>query len=141
MTAASGVTAAPDAAVDADPFAPILHTLDYLGVDYPEAVKDGKVADQGEYDEQVEFAASVRTMIAELPARPERAGLEAAAARLAGAIRDKRPGDEVTAIAGALRGRIIEVYQVRVAPRQAIWEIALHDVALRTTYFQCVRGA
>ena len=77
--------------------------LDYLGVDYPEAVKDGKVADQGEYDEQVEFAASVRAMIAGLPARPERAGLEAAAARLAAAIRDKRPGDEVATIAGELR--------------------------------------
>jgi len=93
--------------------------LDYLGVDYPEAVKDGTVADQGEYDEQVEFAASVRAMIGALPARPERAGLEAAAARLAGAIHDKRPGGEVAAIAGELRGRIIEVYQVRVSPRQA----------------------
>jgi high-affinity iron transporter len=93
--------------------------LDYLGVDYPEAVKDGKVADQGEYDEQVEFAASVRAMIAELPARAERAGLEAAAARLAAAIRDKRPGDEVAKIAGELRGRIIEVYHVQVSPRQA----------------------
>ncbi|HEX4994352.1 MAG TPA: FTR1 family protein [Methylomirabilota bacterium] len=93
--------------------------LDYLGVDYPEAVKDGKVADQGEYDEQLEFAASVLATIGELPARPERAGLEAAAARLAGAIRDKRPGAEVAAIAGELRGRIIEVYQVRVSPRHA----------------------
>jgi high-affinity iron transporter len=88
-------------------------------VDYPEAVKDGKVADQGEYDEQVEFAANVRAMIGELPGRPERAGLEAAAARLAGAIGDKRPGDEVATIAGELRGRIIEIYQVQVSPRQA----------------------
>ena len=93
--------------------------LDYLGVDYPEAVKDGKIADQGEYDEQVEFSTNVRAMIAELPARAERAGLEAAAARLAAAIRDKRPGDEVATIAGELRGRIIEVYQVQVSPRQA----------------------
>ena len=60
-----GFTAAPAAADD--PFAPILHMLDYLGVDYPEAVKDGKVADQGEYDEQVEFAASVSALIRELP--------------------------------------------------------------------------
>ena len=88
-------------------------------MDYPEAVKDGKVADQGEYDEQVEFAASVRAMIGALPVRPERAGLEAAAARLAAAIRDKRSGDEVATIAGELRGRIILVYQVRVSPRQA----------------------
>ncbi len=88
-------------------------------MDYPEAVKDGKVADQGEYDEQVEFAASVLALIRELPARPERTALETGAAQLAAAIGDKRPGDEVTRLAGELRGRIIEVYQVRVSPRRA----------------------
>jgi high-affinity iron transporter len=93
--------------------------LDYLGVDYPEAVKDGKIVDLGEYDEQLEFSASVRAMVGELPGRPERAGLEATAARLAGAIRDKRPGDEVAGIAGELRRRIIDLYQVRVSPKQA----------------------
>ncbi|HEV3347780.1 MAG TPA: cystathionine gamma-synthase, partial [Methylomirabilota bacterium] len=49
--------AAAAAADEPDPFAPILHALDYLAVDYPGAVKDGKVLDQGEYAEQVEFAA------------------------------------------------------------------------------------
>lgn len=61
----------------------------------------------------------MRALIRELPARPERAALETGAARLAAAIGDKRPGDEVTRIAGELRGRIIEVYQVRVSPRRA----------------------
>ncbi len=58
-------------------------------------------------------------MIAGLPARPERAALEATAAGLVGAIKDKRPGEEVAAIAGDLRRRIIDLYEVRVAPRQA----------------------
>lgn len=88
--------------------------MDYLAV----AVKDGKVLDQGEYDEQIEFATGVRTMIAGLPARPERAALEATAAGLVGAIKDKRPGEEVAAVAGDLRRRIIDLYDVRVAPRQ-----------------------
>ena len=87
-------------------------------MDYPGAVKDGKVLDQGEYDEQVEFATSVRGMIAGLPARPERAALEATAAGLLGAIRDRRSGEEVAAISGDLRHRIIDLYDVRVAPRQ-----------------------
>jgi high-affinity iron transporter len=108
----------PAAADGPDPFAPVLHALDYLGVDYPGAVKDGKVLDQGEYDEQVEFATSVRTMIARLPARPERAALEATAAGLLAAIEAKRPGEEVAAVAGDLRRRIIDLYGVRVAPRQ-----------------------
>jgi high-affinity iron transporter len=113
-----GVAASPTAADEPDPFAPILHALDYLAVDYPGAVKDGKVLDQGEYAEQVEFATSVRGMIAGLPARPERAALEATAAGLLGAIRDKRPGEEVAAISGDLRRRIIDLYDVRVTPRQ-----------------------
>jgi high-affinity iron transporter len=92
--------------------------LDYLGVDYPEAVKDGKVVDQGEYEEQLEFSAAVGAQVGELPGRPERAGLEATAARLAAAVRDKRPGEEVAALAAGLSMRIIEVYQVQVAPRQ-----------------------
>lgn len=114
-----GLTAGLARAAEPDPFAPILHALDYLGVDYPGAVRDGKVLDQGEYEEQVEFATGVRTMIAGLPARPERAALEATASGLVGAIRDKRPGEEVAAIAGDLRRRIIDLYEVRVAPRQA----------------------
>jgi len=113
-----GVAASPTVADEPDPFAPILHALDYLAVDYPGAVKDGKVLDQGEYAEQVEFATSVRGMIAGLPARPERAALEATAAGLLGAIRDKRPGEEVAAISGDLRRRIIDLYDVRVTPRQ-----------------------
>jgi high-affinity iron transporter len=60
----------------------------------------------------------VRGLIAGLPARPERAALEATAAGLLGAIRDKRPGDEVAAISGDLRRRIIDLYEVRVVPRQ-----------------------
>ena len=110
--------AASAAAEELDAFAPLLHTLDYLAVDYAGAVKDGKVQDQGEYAEQVQFATSVGGMIASLPARPERAALQASAAGLLAAIRDKRPGDEVAAVATDLHRRIIDLYEVRVAPRQ-----------------------
>ena len=92
LVLAIGLAAGPAMAAEPDPFAPILHALDYLAVDYAGAVKDGKILDQGEYDEQVEFAASVPTMIAGLPARPERAALEATAAGLlAGALEE--PGE------------------------------------------------
>ena len=58
-------------------------------------------------------------MIAALPARPARAALEAGAAGLLAAVKEKRAGDEVAAIAADLRRRIIDLYEVRVAPRQA----------------------
>ena len=115
---AIGLASGAGNAAEPDPFAPILHALDYLGVDYPGAVQNGKVLDQGEYDEQIEFATSARTLIAALPARPERAALEATAAGLLHAIQTKRPAGEVAAIAGDLRRRIIDLYQVRVTPRE-----------------------
>ncbi|HME94333.1 MAG TPA: cytochrome c/FTR1 family iron permease [Methylomirabilota bacterium] len=67
----------------------------------------------------MEFATGVRAMIGALPARPERAALEASAAGLLAAIKEQRSGDEVAAIASDLRRRIVDLYEVRVAPRQA----------------------
>jgi len=96
----------------------ILHMLDYVGVDYPGAVKDGKVLDQGEYDEQVEFVVQARNLIGQLEARPERAALAADADRLIGLVKAKRPGDEVAALATRLRWAIIKAYGVEVAPKR-----------------------
>jgi high-affinity iron transporter len=95
-----------------------LHILDYVAVDYPGAVKDGAVVDQGEYDEQVEFAARARAALAELPARPEQAGLLADADRLVALVKDRRPGAEVAALASRMRWAVIKAYQVQVAPRR-----------------------
>jgi len=108
-------------------------------VDYPGAVADGKVLDPGEYEEQLEFATGVRAMIAGLPARPERAALEATAAGLLAAIKDKRPGGEVAAIAGDLRRRIIDLYDVPVTPRQPPDLSAA--AALYTTHCAVCHGA
>ena len=96
----------------------ILHLLDYVGVDYPGAVKDGKILDQGEYDEQVEFVVQARGLIGQLEARPERAALAADGDRLVGLVKDKRPGDDVAALATRLRWAIIKAYGVEVAPKR-----------------------
>ena len=52
----------------ADPGAQtVWRLLDYIAVDYPVAVADGKVISEAEYAEMVEFAASVRERTAVLP--------------------------------------------------------------------------
>src|SRR6185436_4779357 len=84
----------------------ILHMLDYVGVDYPGAVKDGKVLNQGEYDEQVEFVVQARSLIGQLEARPEREAIATDADRLIRLVKDKRPGDDVAALATRLRWAI-----------------------------------
>ena len=112
------VAASVAAAQPAERAQTILHMLDYVAVDYPEAVKDGKVVDQSEYDEQLEFVTQVRALLEQLAARPERPELLARADRLVGLVRDRRPGLDVTALATQLRWAIITAYDVEVAPKR-----------------------
>ena len=118
-SSASGQTPTPPPAPEGDPAQLLLHILDYVAVDYPAAVKDGVVADEGEYKEQVEFVTQARALLGRLPARPERSELEARADRLIGLVRDKRPGADVAALAGELRWALIAVYKVETAPKRA----------------------
>ncbi len=94
----------------------ILHVLDYVGVDYPEAVKDGKVVDESEFKEQVDFVSQALTMLGELPDRPERAALVAQTRQLLSLVHAKGPAAEVTRLTGEIRWAVIKAYQVPVAP-------------------------
>jgi high-affinity iron transporter len=97
----------------------ILHMLDYVAVDYPGAVRDGGVADEGEFKEQVEFVTQALAMLTELPERPERAALVEQARRLVALVQGKRPGEEVARLAGEISAGVINAYQVPVAPARA----------------------
>ena len=55
--------------------ATIVHLLDYVAVDYPEFVKDGKVLDEAEYKEQLDFVGQAITSLELLPDNPARAQL------------------------------------------------------------------
>jgi high-affinity iron transporter len=96
----------------------ILHMLDYVGVDYAGAVKDGRVLEPGEYAEQLEFVTQARAMLAALPPHPEQPALLAQADRLVALVTDKRPPGEVASLATELRWAIIRAYKVEVAPRR-----------------------
>src|SRR5215470_17774983 len=49
------------------PLQAIHHLLEYVAIEYPQFVQDGKVLDQSEYTEQVEFAGQIKEMIEALP--------------------------------------------------------------------------
>lgn len=119
---AAAVAAASASAASAppgpEPAQSILHMLDYVAVDYPEFVKDGQIADQAEYDEQLEFTRQVRARLGQLPARPGQQELIASADRLVALVVGRRPGPEVAALAGQLRSAVIRTYDVEVAPRR-----------------------
>ncbi|MBM4336737.1 MAG: c-type cytochrome [Deltaproteobacteria bacterium] len=94
-----------------------LHLLDYVGVDYPEFVKDGVVLDEAEYQEQLEFASRVVALLPGLPDRPERARLIADAESVEKLVRAKGPGAQVSAATADLRWALIAAYGLAVAPR------------------------
>src|SRR5687768_7641033 len=64
----------------------IWQLVDYIAVDYVEAVENGAIKNEGEYAEMTEFAATVHTRLATLPAREGQAALIAQADALKTAI-------------------------------------------------------
>jgi high-affinity iron transporter len=92
--------------------------LDYLAVDYPGAVADGRVVSTSEYAEMREFSASVSQRIAALPANPQRAALVAEARRLEAAIAGRTAPAQVERLAHGLAGRLLAAYPVPLAPGQ-----------------------
>lgn len=97
----------------------VVHMLDYIGVDYPQFVRDGAVLDQAEFAEQLEFATQSVALLQQLPAQPGQAALIVHAQALRAAIADKADGAKVAVAAGALRREVIASYHLSVAPRQA----------------------
>jgi len=93
--------------------------LDYIAVDYAGAVADGRVTSPSEYAEQQEFAATVTTKIAALPANAQRDDLIAGAARLREAIDAKSDPKDVAEVAGALAASLLAAYPVPLAPTTA----------------------
>ncbi|WP_397457561.1 FTR1 family protein [Pseudomonas asplenii] len=93
-----------------------LHLIDYIGADYPATVADGKVIDETEYHEQLEFLTALQKLIVALPARAERAELEQGVAALRQAISDRQDGSQVARQARQLGARLAVAYEVSQAP-------------------------
>jgi len=94
--------------------------LDYVAADYPGSVDDhgglsasGKT---GEYEEQVSFLQDADALARELPAPPTSFDPIGKLTALRDAVAAKAPGAQVTAQARALRKRMLEAYQVVLAP-------------------------
>lgn len=93
--------------------------LDYVAVDYPGAIQNGRIVSQLEYDEMTEFSRSIRERLAALPERPQRATLLAGASRLQQAIAAKAEPAEVERLARGLGNQLLAAYPVPLAPAAA----------------------
>lgn len=96
----------------------IVHMIDYVGVDYPEAVHDGKIKSADEFKEMVDFTSQAVALLQKMPANPKRAALVAEAKRLASMVQQKRPASDVAAAASKLRSSVIEAYNLQVVPKR-----------------------
>ena len=89
---------------------------DYIGADYPPTVEDGKVIDETEYREQLEFLTVLKGLIADLPERPERAALAQGVTALQSAIEQRQDGASVAREARQLGAKLAVAYEVTQAP-------------------------
>ncbi|QJR15156.1 cytochrome c/FTR1 family iron permease [Usitatibacter palustris] len=97
----------------------VVHLLDYIAVDYSEAVADGKIKDEGEYKEMLEFAGNVSLGLAKLGDHADKSKLVVQAGALAKLIDAKAAPVDVSAAAVALRQSVVTAYRVVVGPKRA----------------------
>lgn len=119
FVSACGLASPAAAATPQEQAQTVIHMLDYVSVDYPEFVKDGKVLDEAEYREQREFAGQSLKLLELLPAATGKDALLAKARDLLTRIDAKAPGADVSTLARAVAADVVRVYQIVVAPRQA----------------------
>jgi len=96
----------------------ILHMLDYLSVDYGGTVLLGKVLNESEYNEQVEFATQSAKLMEKLPESPLLASMVSDAQNLTRSVIDRAPVEQISKSAQQLRSSIIATYNITVSPRK-----------------------
>lgn len=106
------------AAADTDVRA-LLQLIDYVGVDYSEAVRDGEIINAGEYEEMEEFAGHIADGVAELEPGPVRDALIDGATRLGQGIAEKVDPAEIAALTQSLRQQLMNNFPLALTPRRA----------------------
>ena len=117
MIAIAGMTPsrAQDAALDNE-VRQTWKLLDYIAVDYPEAVVDGAIINEFEYAEMKEFAATAHTSISALPVNENQEALVSQAEQLRSAIDAMAPSTDVAALSRGVAESLLAAYPVPVAP-------------------------
>ncbi|MCC6277165.1 MAG: cytochrome c/FTR1 family iron permease [Oligoflexia bacterium] len=90
--------------------------LDYLAQDYSGAVQNGKIINQAEFDEQVEFAGKVRILVQELGNRELTNLTSAKIEELSSLINQKKSATKVSALALEIKSDIIGLTKIKTAP-------------------------
>jgi len=95
----------------------LLQLIDYVGVDYAEAVQNEVIINEAEYAEMQDFAAGITQQLGDLPESPEKQSLITQSAQLSAWINQKQSADKVRQLSSSMHQTIIKTYQITVVPR------------------------
>lgn len=90
----------------------LIQLIEYISVDYPEAVEGGRVINKEEYREMLEFSGLVVDAVGRLEPGRQTASFLTQAKQLADAVHHRESADRIGEIATALRGHLLETYPV-----------------------------
>ena len=97
----------------------LVQLIDYVGVDYPEAVAAGEIINEAEYAEMLDFTAAIREQSAQLPDSGAAADFAATARQLETLVHERAAPATVAATAAQLRHALIDHFDIVVVPRKA----------------------
>ncbi|MDF1822603.1 MAG: cytochrome c/FTR1 family iron permease [Alcanivoracaceae bacterium] len=97
----------------------VLQLVDYVGVDYPEAVAEGAVINAGEYAEMQDFAARIQDQVGAMAAGERRQALVALASQLAGQINGMAAPAQIASTTRQLREQLMQGLDISLVPRRA----------------------
>lgn len=106
----------PSASDSANAARMVVHLLDYLAKDYGGAVQGGKVLNEAEYAEQVEFAGTVQQNASAVPAIADSPALKSDLKRLGDLITAKAEPDAVSALARQLQRDVVSATGLPLVP-------------------------
>ncbi len=90
--------------------------VDYVGVDYPGAVIQGKVQNQVEYDEMLDFAGTISELAKNLPMSDVRETVQKEVFLLKDLVVKKASAKQVSRTTGSIRQLLIDGYDLSVVP-------------------------
>ncbi|MDH3442668.1 MAG: cytochrome c/FTR1 family iron permease [Deltaproteobacteria bacterium] len=97
----------------------LVSILDYLGGDYKNAVQDGKVVSQDEYEEMQEFSKRSLEILAQLKRtdKADKAGIEADLNTLAKEVADKADAKVIAALSRTIKEKLIAAHGIVAYPK------------------------
>jgi len=94
----------------------LLQMIDYVALDYPEAIQDGMIQNHSEYKEMLEFSTTIVVLAELLPAGRRQSDIFSLALNLHQMIKEKQKSQGISDLIGKLRFELINQFDVIVVP-------------------------